>query len=72
MLAVGAFVAWPVVPGPAFSVHSTVCITAGLQYTVQYRVQYRVQCSVLCCNRDELVVGSKSCDPVILTKPIKT
>ena len=69
MLDVGAFVAWPVVvPGPAFSVHSTVCITAGVQYTVQYRVQ----CSVLCCNRDELVVGSKSCDPVILTKPIKT
>ena len=64
MLDVGAFVAWPVVPGPAFSVHSTVCITAGVQYTVQ--------CSVLCCNRDELVVGSKSCDPVILTKPIKT
>ena len=54
---------WPV--GPArLSLYTVQCSTAG--------VQYRVQCTALCCNSDELVVGSKSCDPLIQTKAIKT
>ena len=61
LVAIGAFISG--LSEPAF-------------FCTQYsalQLQYRVHCSVLCCNSDELVVGSKSCDQVVThSEAIKT